>query len=48
MMLLEEVERRQTKGRKQVQDVWVKGLPQLIKDISLCIIHIESRLEGGE
>jgi hypothetical protein len=40
MILLEEVEQRQTKERKQVQDVWVKGLPQLNKVIGHCIVHI--------
>jgi hypothetical protein len=28
------------KERKQVQDVWVKGLPQLNKAIDHCIVHI--------
>ena len=28
------------KERKQVQDVWVKGLPQLNKAIGHCIVHI--------
>jgi hypothetical protein len=40
MMLFEEVEQRQTKERKQVQDVWVKDLPQLNKAIGHCIVHI--------
>jgi hypothetical protein len=40
MMLLEEVEQRQTQEKKQVQDVWVKGLPQLNKAIGHCIVHI--------
>jgi hypothetical protein len=28
------------KRRKKVQDVWVKGLPQFIKAIGHCIVHI--------
>jgi hypothetical protein len=40
MILLEEVEQRQRKERKQVHDVWVNGLPQLNKAIGHCIVHI--------